>query len=316
MTVTSDPPTYDGAFTVDVEDYFHVSAFVSSVRPCDWGRFPCRVEASTHKLLDLAEANDTRGTFFVLGWVAEHYPQLVTEIQQAGHEVGCHSHAHQLVYELGADGFRQDLVRARDTLESIIGQPVTLYRAPSFSITSKSLWALQVLREEGFQVDSSIYPIRHDRYGIPGAPVMPHLIETPAGEITEFPGMVFEAGRTAVPVGGGGYLRLLPWMVTERLLGSVRKQGRPLNVYVHPWEVDPDQPRIACSFKSRFRHYQNLRSTMPKLQKMLKRFRLTTMSEVLTTLELPRIPSVIRSSPEAPRSTDTTAAAEVREAVS
>jgi len=279
MPLTSTQP--DGAFTVDVEDYFHVSAFSGVIRPEDWDHYECRVESSTRQILEIAARHSTRGTFFVLGWVAERYPGLVREIANAGHEIGCHSHWHQLVYELGPDRFRSDLVKARDTLQCITGQPVRLYRAPSFSITKQSLWALEILVEEGFEVDSSIYPIRHDRYGIPDAPRVPHEIHTPAGRILEFPGMTCRIGPVPIPAGGGGYLRLFPWMLTHHLLTQIRRSGQPLNVYLHPWEVDVDQPRISAPLKSRLRHYQNLRTTTPKLAQLLSAFRLSTMSEVL-----------------------------------
>ena len=271
----------DGTFTVDVEDYFHVSAFSSVIQPENWDHYVCRVEQSTRTILELAAKHSTRGTFFVLGWVAERYPQLVREIQAAGHEIGCHSYWHQLIYELGPKRFRSDLIKARDCLQWITGSPVKLHRAPSFSITEKSLWALDILIEEGFQIDSSIYPVHHDRYGIPGSPKLPHIIATRAGQIHEFPGMTCKVAGLTVPVGGGGYLRLFPWAVTSRLLRQIRKEHRPLNVYLHPWEVDVDQPRIAASLKSRFRHYQNLTTMAPKLSKMLTEFRLGTMTEVL-----------------------------------
>jgi polysaccharide deacetylase family protein (PEP-CTERM system associated) len=271
----------DGTFTVDVEDYFHVSAFASVIRPEDWDHYECRVEQSTRQILELAARHSTRGTFFVLGWVAERYPHLVREIESAGHEIGCHSYWHQLVYDLGPSRFRADLIKARDTLQDITGERVRLFRAPSFSITRQSIWALEILVEEGFDRDSSIYPVRHDRYGIPGSPKLPHRIETPAGPILEFPGMTCRVAGLTVPVGGGGYLRLFPWSVTSRLLHQIRQEGRPLNVYLHPWEVDVDQPRIAASLKSRFRHYQNLKTMTPKLVKLLAGFRLSTMSEVL-----------------------------------
>jgi polysaccharide deacetylase family protein (PEP-CTERM system associated) len=276
-------PKLDGTFTVDVEDYFQVSAFASVIRPADWDHYECRVVQSTRQILELAARRATRGTFFILGWVAERYPELVREIQAAGHEIGCHSHWHQLVYELGPDRFRSDLVKARDTLESICGTPVKLFRAPSFSITRESLWALDILIEEGFETDSSIYPIRHDRYGIPGSPKAPYAISRPAGKIREFPGMTCHVAGLTVPVGGGGYLRLFPWAVTSRLLRQIRNENRPLNVYLHPWEVDVDQPRIAASLKSRFRHYQNLKTMAPKVDRLLSEFRLGTMSDVLDT---------------------------------
>jgi polysaccharide deacetylase family protein (PEP-CTERM system associated) len=290
--------TYDGTFTVDVEDYFQVSAFESVISREDWGRYESRVEASTSRILEIAEAAGTRGTFFILGWVAQQLPGLIRRIQAAGHEIGCHSQWHRLVYELGPGKFRQDLRESRDTLEQITGEPVRLYRSPSFSITERSLWALEILLEEGFDTDSSIYPVRHDRYGIPDAPVSPHRIQTPSGQIREFPGLVSHVGGLRVPAGGGGYLRLFPWMLTQHLLKSIRREGRPLNIYIHPWEVDPDQPRISAGWKSRFRHYQNLKSTSGKLQNLLTEFRLTTMSDVLSSMDLPLI------SPTAPPQTE------------
>ena len=281
---------FDGTFTVDVEDFFQVSAFAGQIKTSDWDHYECRVEANTHRILELAASAGTTGTFFILGWVAERFPQLVRDIQSAGHEIACHSHMHQLVYELGPERFREDLNRSRNVLEQVSGEPVRLYRAPSFSITQRSLWALEILLEEGFDTDSSVYPIRHDRYGIPAAPVSPHRIQTPSGLINEFPGMVARLGQTRIPAGGGGYLRLLPWAVTHTLLTRIRNEDRPLNVYIHPWEVDPDQPRINSSFKSRFRHYQNLRTTIPKLQKLLTQFSLTTMSRVLQECAMPVAP--------------------------
>lgn len=275
------PPQPDGTFTVDVEDYFHVSAFSSVISTQDWDNYECRVVQNTRRVLNVAAESNTVGTFFILGWVAERYPNLVEEILAAGHEIGCHSHWHQLVYELGPERFADDLMKSRNILQEITGRPVTLYRAPSFSVTERSLWALEILVEQGFTVDTSVYPVRHDRYGIPSAPLKPHRISTSAGSIVEFPGMVCEVGKARVPVGGGGYLRLFPWSLTRHLLHKVRQQGRPLNVYIHPWEFDPQQPRIKASLKSRFRHYQNLRTTESRIRKMLTEFQLTTMSAVL-----------------------------------
>ena len=258
-----------------------MSAFASIISTDDWDHYECRVEANTRRVLEIAAKEGTIGTFFILGWVAARYPDLVREIQNAGHEIGCHSHWHQLVYELGPNRFRFDLRESKDVLQQITGQPVTMYRSPSFSITEKSLWALDILVEEGFTIDSSIYPVRHDRYGIPDSPTAPYTIKTAAGPITQVPGMVCKIGRSNIPVGGGGYLRLLPWFVTESLLRRVRKADRPLNVYIHPWEFDPEQPRIQASWKSKFRHYQNLKTTAPKISRMLRTFNLTTMTEVV-----------------------------------
>ncbi len=279
--MTNSPHPIDGTFTVDVEDYFHVSAFASVIKQDDWDQYDCRVENSTRRILEIAAKQSTHGTFFILGWVAERYPHLVAEIRSAGHEIGCHSQWHQLVYDLGPASFRADLIQSRDVLQNILGEPVRLFRAPSFSITLRSLWALEILAEEGFETDSSIYPTQHDRYGIPGSPKGPYVIQTLSGPIREFPGMTGTLAGMTVPVGGGGYLRLTPWRLTARLLRQIRSAGRPLNVYLHPWEVDVDQPRIAASLKSRFRHYQNLSTTATKLARMLSQFRLTTMTAVL-----------------------------------
>ena len=201
---------FDGTFTVDVEDYFQVSAFASVIKIDDWDHYECRVENSTRRILEIAARQSTRGTFFILGWVAERFPHLIQEIRSAGHEIGCHSHWHQLVYDLGPERFRSDLIKSRDVLQNITGEPVHLYRAPSFSITRRSLWALDILIEEGFDTDSSIYPTRHDRYGIPGSPKRPHVINTASGSIREFPGMTATVAGSTVPVGGGGYLRPAP----------------------------------------------------------------------------------------------------------
>ncbi len=267
-------------FSVDVEDYFHVSAFADRISPEDWGQYECRVEANTHRILDLCARHNVRGTFFVLGWVADRYPELVIDIRDAGHEIGCHSYWHQLIYELGPERFREDLVRGRDLLQEITGEAVTLYRAPSFSVTKKSIWALEIMVEEGFTVDSSVYPVRHDRYGIPDAQVIPHKIQTDSGSIVEFPGTICDVGGMNVPVGGGGYFRLFPWWLMQRFLSKVNRE-RQFNFYIHPWEVDPDQPRMQGSWKSRFRHYQNLNSTTRKLDQLMSSFDFTTMSEAL-----------------------------------
>ncbi len=278
----NDKKSRPNVFTVDVEDYFHVSAFADRIQTSDWDSYECRVEANTHRILDLAARHDVHGTFFILGWVADRYPELVLDIRNAGHEIGCHSYWHQLIYELGPEKFRDDLVRARDLLQDITGDSITLYRAPSFSVTHKSMWALDILVEEGFTVDSSIYPVRHDRYGIPDAPVVPYEIQTEAGPIIEFPGTVCAVGGLNVPVGGGGYFRLFPWWLMRRLLQRVNRE-RQFNFYIHPWEVDPDQPRMEGAWKSRFRHYQNLKTTSPKLEQLLDTFEFVTMSAALET---------------------------------
>ena len=251
------------------------------------GSLRLRIERSTQRVLEIAASAGTTERSLSSAGSRNVFHSSWRDIQDAGHEIGCHSMSHQLVYDLGPDGFRDDLIAAHRVLEDATGQAVRLYRAPSFSITRRSLWALEILAEEGFETDSSIYPIHHDRYGIPSTPARPYRIATSAGFIREFPGMVCELAGTKIPVGGGGYLRLFPWAITRRLLHRVRAQNRPLNVYIHPWEFDPDQPRLAGSIKSRFRHYQNLSSTATKIEYLLSEFSLTTMSAVLDAIDLP-----------------------------
>jgi polysaccharide deacetylase family protein (PEP-CTERM system associated) len=270
------------ALSVDVEDYFQVTSFDGVVPRTEWDRQESRVVGSTQRLVEIFARYQVRATFFVLGWVAERFPRLVRQIAEAGHELACHSYWHRLIYDLTPQEFRDDLRRAKRAIEDASGQPVTAFRAPSFSITRRSLWALEVLVEEGFTIDSSIFPTRHDRYGVPGAAPQTHLLETPAGSLVELPMTVVKFGRVALPVGGGGYFRLYPFELTRRLLARVNQvHSRPFVFYIHPWEVDPDQPRIrAGSLLSRFRHYVNLRSTEAKLNKLLSSFQFDTVSTV------------------------------------
>jgi polysaccharide deacetylase family protein (PEP-CTERM system associated) len=272
------------ALTVDVEDYYHVSGFEGCVDRARWGEFESRVEASTGRILDALARAGVRATFFVLGWVAEHRPAVVRAIQEAGHEVGCHSYWHRLVYQQTPAAFREDLCRARNILEDLTGAPVTAYRAPSFSVTRRSLWALDVLIEEGFLLDSSIYPTHHDRYGLAGAPLRPHRIVRPAGVLVEFPMPVYRGLGYPLPVGGGGYFRLYPYAVTRLGLRAINAEGRPFAAYVHPWEFDPDQPRLRPGWARAFRHYVNLRRTEGRLARLLHDFPLGTISEALAAL--------------------------------
>jgi polysaccharide deacetylase family protein (PEP-CTERM system associated) len=272
------------ALTVDVEDYYHVTAFESCVDRDCWHQYEPRVVDSTGKILDILEAASVRGTFFVLGWVARRHPRLVRDILAAGHEIGCHSFWHRLVYRQTPRAFRHDLRRARDLLEQLTGVPVRAYRAPSFSITRSSLWALDILIEEGFTIDSSIYPTHHDRYGLAGAPLRPHRITRPAGEIWEFPMPVYRRLIYPLPVGGGGYFRLYPYALTRHGLRTINREGRPFVVYVHPWEVDPGQPRLSPGRLRAFRHYVNLHRTEKRLARLLCDFRFGTISDVLAGL--------------------------------
>jgi polysaccharide deacetylase family protein (PEP-CTERM system associated) len=271
------------AFTVDVEDYYQVSGFETTIGRNAWDSFESRVVANTQRLLDLMDRHDVHGTFFVLGWVAEHHARLVEEIHQRGHEIGSHSYWHRLVYKHTPAEFREDLRRSRDALEDIVGKPIIAYRAPSFSITDQSLWALEILVEEGFQIDSSVFPIHHDRYGIPDARRGPHRLQTPSGAIWEFPPTVARLAGLNFPVGGGGYFRLFPVAWTNHWLRHVQEHEHdPVMFYVHPWEVDANQPRLqAGGTMARFRHYVNLAKTERKLGQLMGKFSFGSLSDAL-----------------------------------
>lgn len=262
----------DNFLTVDVEDYFHVSAFEAIVKKEQWPDYECRVVPNTTKVLDLLDRHGVKATFFVLGWVADRYPDLVAEIDRRGHEIGCHSYYHRLVYDLTPDQFRDDTARAKDVLEQILGKKVRGYRAPSYSITEKSLWAYDVLEELGFDYDSSVFPIHHDRYGIPGAPRFPYVVEGYA--IKEYPISTARIYGNHVPVSGGGYFRLFPyWFIKGALQKINKEEGKSFMFYFHPWEIDPRQPRIKTNnVLSKFRHYVNLSRTLPRLNHLLQDF--------------------------------------------
>jgi polysaccharide deacetylase family protein (PEP-CTERM system associated) len=270
------------ALTIDVEDYYHVSGFDHCVDRSEWDNLESRVGASTDRLLDCLAAVNVRATFFILGWVAERQPSLVRAIHSAGHEIGCHSYAHRLVYEQTPAEFRADLRRGLRVLEDVLGERIRSYRAPSFSITQKSLWALDILAEEGITLDSSIYPTHHDRYGIPGTPLEPHRIDLPAGSLWEFPPPVWRLLGYPLPVGGGGYFRLYPYALTRLGLARINAAGRPFAVYLHPWELDRDQPRFRPGVLRAFRHYVNLHQTEERLMRLLHDFSFGTLSEALT----------------------------------
>jgi polysaccharide deacetylase family protein (PEP-CTERM system associated) len=274
-------PGVRNAITIDVEDYYHVSAFEGRIDRSQWAGMASRVEIGMARVLDVLDRAHVRGTFFFLGWLAERQPELVREVCRAGHEIGCHSYWHRLVYEQTPEEFRADLRRARDVLQEMVGSPVIAYRAPSFSITRRSLWALDVLVEEGFRIDSSIYPIVHDRYGIPGAPLEPHRLRCPAGELVEFPAPACRLLGRTIPVGGGGYFRLYPYGWTRRGLRRINAAGRPAAVYLHPWEFDSEQPRVACGRLTAFRHYVGLRHTQARLARLLGDFSFGTISEAV-----------------------------------
>jgi polysaccharide deacetylase family protein (PEP-CTERM system associated) len=271
------------AMTVDVEDYFHVSVFDDVMPRERWPSLESRVTANTGRLLDLFDRFGVRGTFFVLGWVGERHPSLVKAIVCRGHELASHGYAHRLVYGQTPQAFRDDVRRAKALLEDAAGVQVRGYRAPSFSVTRQSLWALDVLLDEGYSYDASIFPIRHDRYGIPDAPRWPHAMKTPAGQIFEVPGSTVRVAGTNLPVAGGGYFRILPYAWTRwgiRRVNTVENQ--PVVFYLHPWEIDPGQPRLPASALGRFRHYRNLHKTEARLEALMRDFRFAPLNAVLT----------------------------------
>ena len=281
------------ALTVDLEDYFHVSALAASIPRADWDRCTSRVERNTARLLELFADHGVRATWFVLGWVAERYPQLVRAVAAAGHEVACHGYSHRLVYEQSPAEFRAETLRAKALLEDQAGQAVVGYRAASYSVTAASLWALDILAEAGFGYDSSIFPVRHDRYGIPGFERWPHVLRTPAGHpLVEFPLTTWRIAGVDVPIAGGGYFRLYPYALTRAGLGAVnRRDGQAFVFYLHPWEIDPGQPRVRASRLSTFRHYNNLDRCEARLERLLGDFAFDRVDRVLAGRGLSQAPA-------------------------
>jgi len=275
-------PSMINALTIDVEDYFMVSAFADVVRFEDWGMYESRVARNTGHILTVLDEYNVKATFFVLGWVAERYPELVRKIHDAGHEVACHGYNHRLIYHMTPDQFREDIRTAKNILEDIISAPVIGYRAASYSIVKETLWALDILIEEKFLYDSSIFPIHHDRYGMPGAERFPYIVARNNGTLREFPPSTFRIFGQNIPIAGGGYLRLFPLQVTKTAIRSINeREEKPVIVYLHPWEIDAKQPRMSGRRSSKFRHYINLDSTMPKLKKVLAEFKFNTLSGLL-----------------------------------
>ena len=276
------------AMTIDVEDYFHVAAFRNVVRPNQWNQQPSRVVNSTHRILQLFADKNIHGTFFVLGWVAERYPELVKEISALGHEVASHGYSHQLIYGQTPEVFRAETLRSKQILEDLSQAAILGYRAASYSITHKSLWALDILTELGFTWDSSIFPVYHDNYGIPDTPNEPYRIQTRSGlMLTEFPLTAAKVAGLNIPAAGGGYFRQFPYPLFK-LLFQRASQGNsvPKIFYLHPWEVDPDQPRFTdASWLSRFRHYTNLEKCETRLKRLINDFAFGTLSDSLQSFK-------------------------------
>jgi polysaccharide deacetylase family protein (PEP-CTERM system associated) len=277
------PPLLRNAFSVDVEDYFQVGAFENAIDRRDWDRLQPRVAVNTRRLLALCDRHGVRGTFFVLGWVAERWPSLVREIHQAGHELATHGQDHRRVTTLTREQFRADVRRSKATIEQLVGTAVIGYRAPSYSIVRATLWAMDVLVEEGFRYDSSIFPIHHDHYGIPDFPRHPAPLRGTNGTtLYEFPISTVRVAGINLPFVGGGYLRHFPLAFVRWGMHRLNDgERRPAMLYVHPWELDPGQPRQAVGLLTRIRHYRNLDSCAARLAALFGEFRFTTVREVL-----------------------------------
>ncbi|MDE2154354.1 MAG: DUF3473 domain-containing protein [Xanthomonadaceae bacterium] len=266
--------------TVDVEDYFQVAAFEKCIRREDWSHWPIRVEGNTRRVLELFERHGVRATFFVLGWVAERFPALVRDISAAGHEIASHGFGHERLANLSRSEFRDGITRTKRLLEGLTGNAVYGYRAPSYSIGPATLWAHEELLEAGYRYSSSIVPIHHDLYGMPGAPRFPFFADRSG--LLEIPVTTVRLGGRNWPCGGGGYFRLLPYTLFRRGLRHVNLDERcPGVFYFHPWEVDPQQPRVpGVALKNRVRHYLNLTRTVPRLERLMRDFRFDRMDRV------------------------------------
>ena len=269
------------ALTIDIEEYFQVHNMETVVSRDDWSGFDSRVDLGTNRVLQILEGSSVKATFFILGWIAEHHPELVRRIHANGHEIATHGYGHHLVYEQTPDEFRADLQRSLDILQNITGEKILGYRAPSFSIWAESVWALDILQEFDLRYDTSIYPAEpliHSRYGWPDAPKAPYLIRE---GLWEFPMTVVHWLGRDFPIGGGGWFRHYPYFLTKLGLNKVNKAGRPVMVYLHPWELDPDQPHLNTSQFKQYLHYHNLSKTAGRLRKLLRDFEFGPIREVL-----------------------------------
>ena len=272
MTMATFCGRHSHALSFDVEEHFQVSAFESPVRRRQWDQFESRVEQNVDRILTLLSERSIKATFFVLGWLAERHPRLVRKLATEGHEVASHGYEHLMITGQTPASFREDVKKAKGILESIIGAPVLGYRAPSFTITAATQWALPILVEEGYAYDSSIFPIMHDRYGMPDANPRCHQLTTPAGPLWEVPPSTLKVLGMQIPIAGGGYFRLYPYRILKWMLRQVEAQGHPLVMYFHPWEFDPHQPKMDGPMLSRFRHYLNLHKTFDRLRHLQNDF--------------------------------------------
>lgn len=271
------------AMTVDVEDYYQVEAFTKYIDRSQWGEFASHVDKNTNLILEMLGEKNIKATFFTLGCVAERSPALVRKIVDSGHEIASHGYSHEAIYKQTPEKFRQETVRSKAILEDISQAPVRGYRAATYSITNKSLWALDILVEAGFVYDSSIFPIHHDRYGIADIDPLPHKLTTPQGKsLVEFPISTLDTGLINLPVAGGGYFRLFPYRFTKWALGKVNDRGNEFVFYIHPWELDQTQPVIEEADPiTRFRHYNNIKRCKLRFDNLLSDFQFDTLWSVL-----------------------------------
>jgi polysaccharide deacetylase family protein (PEP-CTERM system associated) len=278
-------PVRQNVFSVDLEDWFCVHNLRGVIRREEWDQCESRVERNTLTLLHVLGRRQVKGTFFVLGWVAERFPDLVREIESRGHEIATHGYSHRLLTSLTPEEFRADLGRSLEVLARCSRRPIRGFRAPSFSVTRKTWWAVEILRANGIRYDSSVFPVGfHPDYGIPDSPLSAHRL--PEG-LLELPMSCVEMFGRKVPCSGGGYFRLFPYPVTRALMRRCNQQGRPVIFYLHPWEVDPDQPRVALPALKRFRHYNNLDRTTERLERLLEDFSFTSVSDLFATQMAP-----------------------------
>ena len=287
ITVRNNRPiTIRNAFTVDVEEYFQVEAFSGIIKKKDWENYPRRAEGQTHRLLDILETHKVQGTFFVLGWLAERNPALIRGIHDAGHEIASHGFDHRMISKMTPEEFRKDIRRSKEVLEGITNSAVVGYRAPTFSILEKTAWAYEVLLQEGYRYSSSVFPIWHDRYGWPKFGNHPRRMASNGnGEIWEIPMTVRSFGPLKIPFGGGGYLRSYPFFLTKALFRSHARNEKPAIVYIHPWELDPQHPKVPAPFLRRFRHHMGIPKMERKLIGLLQSMKFGTLSQMLEVFQ-------------------------------
>lgn len=271
------------ALTFDIEDYYQVEAFKDYIRYEEWPQYPSRVVDNTRKITDILDECDVKATFFILGWIAERFPEMVKSLTDNGHEIATHGYAHQMVYKQTPEVFEEDLVKSIAVLERISGKKAIGYRAPTYSIVEESFWALDILIKHQLLYDSSIFPINHDRYGVPNGERFLYLIQRDNKRtIIEFPLSTLRFWKWNFPIAGGGYLRLFPYWLIKGGLQWINRQQKPGIIYLHPWELDPDQPRIPnIPYATKIRHYINLHSTATKLRKLIRDFEFAPIRDVL-----------------------------------